>query len=585
MFAVAAGRAGKTTRNNSSSIGGNSGDTSSDAEQDGDGSTSPAATNSTSTSISTLTTTSTSSRPTRRRGYSWIFVGVVTPSRIPTTLLQLSMVQAVQDEYVMRNNIEGKIVSVDHRSIGGNSGDTSSDAEQDGDGSTSPAATNSTSTSISTLTTTSTSSRPTRRRGYSWIFVGVVTPSRIPTTLLQLSMVQAVQDEYVMRNNIEGKIVSVDHRISYLTGFSVSEVRGHNAFAFIHEDDRERIAQEYLRMLYKSEDGTGHVIYRLKTKSSQVVYLRTRGFLEFNRSTQRVESYVCINTLITEDEAMKLDETYRTNQRKLIKDCIVPGGNHASTSSSVKCLPALPDAAKSSTATSTTTFPDSDNDSSKCLNNNDDYSRNKNLDEANASEDRHRNQVSSPRILNISRNRENSLSSASSLFLAQKIFDRPELGLIKYADEDGEEIMAPVSILAPDQRRHLKLAGCAPVRAESLVSSTVSTPDDIDVVPDSNGRSSTPDLDECLFRIETPVPFPEPSPFSEAMLYSGLDVTPERTMTTTSSLTCWYDDGPVNTPQCTPVIDGSVELDGATRAKRVKLDGAVHAWTRQTANS
>lgn len=51
--------------------------------------------------------------------------------------------------------------------------------------------------------------------------------------------------------------------------------------------------------VFSSVEGQGYSVYRLRSKTGTLIYLRTRGYLEFNKTTQKVESFVCINTLLT----------------------------------------------------------------------------------------------------------------------------------------------------------------------------------------------------------------------------------------------------------------------------------------------
>lgn len=50
----------------------------------------------------------------------------------------------------------------------------------------------------------------------------------------------------------------------------------------------------------------GESCYRLMARTGQFIYLKTRGYLDIDRDTNEVRSFVCHNTLITEDEGRKL---------------------------------------------------------------------------------------------------------------------------------------------------------------------------------------------------------------------------------------------------------------------------------------
>ncbi|OXA45801.1 aryl hydrocarbon receptor nuclear translocator-like protein 2 isoform X2 [Folsomia candida] len=122
--------------------------------------------------------------------------------------------------------------------------------------------------------------------------------------ITELSLMEAVQDEYVTRHLPDGRIIYSDHRIAFVAGYLTEEVMGLSAFNFIHQDDLPW-ATVANRQMFSSVEGQGYSVYRLRSKTGALIYLRTRGFLEFNKTTQKVETFVCINTLLTTDEGDK----------------------------------------------------------------------------------------------------------------------------------------------------------------------------------------------------------------------------------------------------------------------------------------
>lgn len=61
-----------------------------------------------------------------------------------------------------------------------------------------------------------------------------------------------------------------------------------------------------LRQMYDFSRPQGESCYRLLNKSNQFIYLKTRGFLEIDEKTNTVHSFVCINTLVSEEEGNRL---------------------------------------------------------------------------------------------------------------------------------------------------------------------------------------------------------------------------------------------------------------------------------------
>lgn len=55
--------------------------------------------------------------------------------------------------------------------------------------------------------------------------------------ITELSLMEAVQDEYVTRHLPDGRIIYSDHRIAFVAGYLTEEVMGLSAFNFIHQDD------------------------------------------------------------------------------------------------------------------------------------------------------------------------------------------------------------------------------------------------------------------------------------------------------------------------------------------------------------
>ncbi len=46
----------------------------------------------------------------------------------------------------------------------------------------------------------------------------------------------------------------------------------------------------------------GFATYRLRCKSGEYIAVQSRGYLEYDRQTQKIESFMCVNTVLREDE-------------------------------------------------------------------------------------------------------------------------------------------------------------------------------------------------------------------------------------------------------------------------------------------
>ena len=116
---------------------------------------------------------------------------------------------------------------------------------------------------------------------------------------------------------VDGRITTADQRISYVAGYMTEEVSGISAFKFMHRDD-VRWVMIALRQMYDRGESKGMSCYRLLSRTGQFIYLKTYGFLEINNSGT-VESFVCINMLVSEEEGTKLIRQMKERYSALIK--------------------------------------------------------------------------------------------------------------------------------------------------------------------------------------------------------------------------------------------------------------------------
>ncbi|XP_020296520.1 circadian locomoter output cycles protein kaput-like isoform X2 [Pseudomyrmex gracilis] len=142
------------------------------------------------------------------------------------------------------------------------------------------------------------------------VFAGIATLPK-KRLITDLSILDMYKDEYVTRHLVDGRIIYCDHRISLIAGYMSEEVSGENAFKYMHKDDF-RWTMIGLRQMYDRAETYGSSCYRLFTKNGGFIYLRTHGYLEFDKDTQTVESFVCVNTLVSEEEGIELMKEMKT---------------------------------------------------------------------------------------------------------------------------------------------------------------------------------------------------------------------------------------------------------------------------------
>jgi len=141
----------------------------------------------------------------------------------------------------------------------------------------------------------------------NFTFVGVMRPVR-DRPITELSLVESVQDQYITRHLPDGRIIYADHRIATIAGYLPGEVKGKSAFNFFNAEDLPWTTMA-MRHMFASSSGEGSTVYRLLTQTGQYICLQTKGYLEFNRTTNKIETFICINTVVKpEDEEKYLNE-------------------------------------------------------------------------------------------------------------------------------------------------------------------------------------------------------------------------------------------------------------------------------------
>ncbi|XP_075158991.1 methoprene-tolerant [Haematobia irritans] len=130
--------------------------------------------------------------------------------------------------------------------------------------------------------------------------------------------------EYKTRHLIDGRIIDCDHRIGLVAGYLQEEVRNLSPFSFMHQDDVRWVIVA-LRQMYDCNSDTGESCYRLLSRNGNFIYLRTRGYLEIDRATNKVHSFVCINTLLDEEEGKRKVQEMK-NKFSIIINAKIPTG-------------------------------------------------------------------------------------------------------------------------------------------------------------------------------------------------------------------------------------------------------------------
>lgn len=57
--------------------------------------------------------------------------------------------------------------------------------------------------------------------------------------------------------------------------------------------------------VYDCSSSYGESTYRLFTRNGKIIYLHTKGYLEIDQNTKKVHSFICVNTLLGEEEGKR----------------------------------------------------------------------------------------------------------------------------------------------------------------------------------------------------------------------------------------------------------------------------------------
>ncbi|EDW62655.2 uncharacterized protein gce isoform X2 [Drosophila virilis] len=150
--------------------------------------------------------------------------------------------------------------------------------------------------------------------------------------------------EYRTRHLIDGRIIDCDQRIGIVAGYMTDEVRNLNPFTFMHNDDVRWVIVA-LRQMYDCNSSYGESTYRLFTRNGNIIYLQSKGYLEIDKETNKVHSFVCVNTLLGDEEGKRRVQEMKKKFSVIINTQIpqstidVPASEHpAQLEKAVLCL-------------------------------------------------------------------------------------------------------------------------------------------------------------------------------------------------------------------------------------------------------
>ncbi|XP_039286884.1 hypoxia-inducible factor 3-alpha isoform X2 [Nilaparvata lugens] len=121
-----------------------------------------------------------------------------------------------------------------------------------------------------------------------------------------------VREEYITRHHIDGRIIYTDHRISMVAGYLPGEVTGMPGFKYMHKDD-VMWTMIALQQMFCGGKRIGNSCYKMLTKNGKFIFMRTHGYIELADDGETIQSFVCINTVVSQQEFEKLNKEMKEN--------------------------------------------------------------------------------------------------------------------------------------------------------------------------------------------------------------------------------------------------------------------------------
>lgn len=97
-----------------------------------------------------------------------------------------------------------------------------------------------------------------------------------------------------------------------------SQVRNLSPFSFMHLDDVRWVIVA-LRQMYDCNSDYGESCYRLLSRNGHFIYLQSKGFLEVDKSSNKVHSFLCVNTLLDEQAGKRKVQEMKNKFSTIIK--------------------------------------------------------------------------------------------------------------------------------------------------------------------------------------------------------------------------------------------------------------------------
>lgn len=117
--------------------------------------------------------------------------------------------------------------------------------------------------------------------------------------------------EFITRQNVDGKLTFVDQRVAGILGYQPQELLGKSCYDFFHPEVQSHMKDTFEQVL-KLKGQVVTVMCRFRSKMGDWIYLRTSSFAFINPYSNEVEYIVCTHTSKTSGQT-SADGSEHTN--------------------------------------------------------------------------------------------------------------------------------------------------------------------------------------------------------------------------------------------------------------------------------
>lgn len=103
------------------------------------------------------------------------------------------------------------------------------------------------------------------------------------------------QSEFISRHAMDGKFTFVDQRVLNILGYTPTDLLGKICYDFFHPEDQSHMKESFDQVL-KQKGQMFSLMYRVRAKNGEYVWLRTQAYAFLNPYTDEVEYIVCTNS-------------------------------------------------------------------------------------------------------------------------------------------------------------------------------------------------------------------------------------------------------------------------------------------------